>query len=397
MPLRLNTNVPALNAQRILNITGRDLTKRIERLSSGLRVNRAADDAAGLSISEALRGEISGFTQGIRNSEHAVNLVQTAEGALSEVSNMLIRMRELAVQSASSTVNNSNRESINAEFNQLISEIDRIARVTSYNDSSILSGYGNTANQDPAVSTALASPTTGVVSALVSGAESGSYVFADAAGDGQITVGNGIATQTIDVGPSLDFDAAGPVVATGSAIVASFDRLGVQLTLSGQRAASGTNPATDGYRDGELDGLTLVIDAGTGGTFQVGPDNSAVDRLEVNIADMRANGTTIGLSGASLSTLASAQSTISVLDAAIDAVTQTRGDLGAVQNRLSFNIRASGVMLENDQDTESSIRDADIGEEISAFARDQILTQSGLAAFAQANITAASALTLLSS
>ena len=180
-------------------------------------------------------------------------------------------------------------------------------------------------------------------------------------------------------------------------MVASFDRLGIQLTLSGQRAASGTNPATDGYRDGELDGLSLVVDSGTGGTFQVGPDNSAVDRLEVNIADMRPNGTALGLMGASLATLASAQGTISVLDAAIDAVTQTRGDLGAVQNRLSFNLRVSGVMLENDQATDSSIRDADIGEEISAFARDQLPTQSGLAAFAQANIKAASALTLLSS
>ena len=90
MPLRINTNIPAVNAQRILNITGKDLNSRIERLSSGLKVNRAADDAAGLSISEGLRAEMSGFTQGMRNSEQAVNLIQTAEGALNEVNSILL-------------------------------------------------------------------------------------------------------------------------------------------------------------------------------------------------------------------------------------------------------------------------------------------------------------------
>ncbi|MBT3604389.1 MAG: flagellin, partial [Candidatus Latescibacteria bacterium] len=233
MPLRLNTNLPALNARRILNITGRDQTLRIERLSSGLRVNRAADDAAGLSISEGIRAEVSGFSQGIRNAEQATNLIQTAEGALGEMNGILLRMRELAVQSASSTVNDGNRASANAEFNQQVNEIDRIAKVTSYNNSSLLAGYGNTVSQDNTVSTALASATTGVVNVGIAGAAAGNYVFSDTAGDNQITLGNGVTTQTIDASLILDQDAVGSVAITGSSVVANFDRLGVQITLSG--------------------------------------------------------------------------------------------------------------------------------------------------------------------
>ena len=311
MPLRVNTNVSAFNARRILNITGKDLNKRIERLSSGLRVNRAADDAAGLAISEGLRAEISGFSQGMRNAEQATNLIQTALG---EMNGILLRMRELAVQSASSTVNDDNRTAINAEFTQLVNEIDRVARVTSYNDTALLSGYGNTVSQDATVSTALASPTTGVVAFQISGATSGTYLFADSAGDNEITLGNGVTTQTLNAGV---------------------------------------------------------------------------------ISDMAANGVNLNLGSVSTSTLGAARSAIGAIDLAIDKVTTARGDLAAVQNRLGFSIRATGVMRENDMSSDSTIRDADIAAEVSAFSRAQILQQSGLAVFAQANVHAASALNLL--
>ena len=395
MPLRLNTNLPALNARRILNITGRDQTLRIERLSSCLRVNRAADDAAGLSISEGIRAEVSGFSQGIRNAEQATNLIQTAEGALGEMNGILLRIRELAVQSASSTVNDGNRASANAEFNQQVNEIDRIAKVTSYNNSSLLAGYGNTVSQDNTVSTALASATTGVVNVGIAGAAAGNYVFSDTAGDNQITLGNGVTTQTIDASLILDQDAVGSVAITGSSVVANFDRLGVQITLSGQKAAQGLAPATDGYRDGDLNGRFIQVDAGTGGIFQVGPDDGVIHRLEVNINDMRASGTELNLSGLSVATLNSAQGSISAIDNAILQVTRARGALGSVQNRLSFSMRATGVMLENDKASDSSIRDADIAAEVTALSRSQILQQSGLSVFAQANIQPASALNLI--
>ena len=160
---------------------------------------------------------------------------------------------------------------------------------------------------------ALLAATTGIVDVSITGADSGNYVFIDAeTDDNQITLGNGVATQTIDIGPAIDTDgAAGAIVATGSSIIANFDRLGIQLTLSGQRPPNSTSPAIDGYRDGELDGLTLNIESGIGGSFQIGPKDGAVHRLEVNITDMRATGVNLNLGGLSVSTLTSSRSAIS--------------------------------------------------------------------------------------
>jgi flagellin len=395
MPLRVNTNIPALNTRRVLSINNRDLKTRIERLSSGLRINRAADDAAGLSVSEGMRAELTGLRQAVRNSEQATNLIQTGEGALNEVNAILVRMRELAVQSASSTVNDDNREAINAEYVQLTNEIDRISTVTSYNNTNLLTGFGNVVSKDAAVSTSLASTTTGVANVQVSGATAGTYLFADSAGDNEITLGNGVTTQTIDIGPALDTDGVGGVVATSSAIVANFDRLGIQLTLSGQKNPTALDPATDGYRDSDLDGLALVVDSGTGGTFQVGPDDGQVHRIEINIADMRASGSVLNLGSSTTSSLSGAQAAIGSIDLAISTVAQQRGDLGAFQNRLAFNIRANENAIENIQASESSIRDADIASEVSAFTRAQILVQSGTSLLAQANVLPQNALSLL--
>jgi flagellin len=397
MPLRINTNVPGMNVQRHGRINNRNLGQRLERLSSGLRINRAADDAAGLSISEGFRAEINGMMVGNRNTEAAINLIQTAEGALNEVSAMLIRMRELAVQSSNSTINNANREALNAEVTQLANEIDRIAQVTSYNNQTVLSGFGNTAVTDPTVSTALASPTTGVIATQLSGAAAGNYTFIDAGGtDNEITLGNGVATQTIDIGPALDVDgAAGGVVATGSSIIANFDRLGVTLTLSGTKAAEGINPATDGYRDGDLDGTALIVNQGTGGQFQIGPDNASSHRLEVNIRDMRASGAFLNLGSLSVAEQGTAQAAINTLDLAISNVAQVRGDLGAFQNRMGFSLRNQENSIENGTQSESGIRDADFAGEVSEFTAAQILTQSSTALLAQANVLSQSALSLL--
>ncbi len=394
MPLRINTNIPAINVRRILNVNNKDLKTRIERLSSGFRINRAADDAAGLNVSEGMRAEIIGLRQAVRNAEQATNLIQTAEGALNEVNAILIRMRELSVQSASSTVNDDNRGSINAEYVQLINEIDRIGSVTSYNNSTLLSGYGNIVDTDEAVSTALASATTGGVALQISGAAAGTYTFTDDVAN-ELTLTNGIATQTIDLGAALDLDGIGGVVATGSTIVANFDRLGIQLTLTGQRDVNGSTPLSDGYRDTDLHGAVLEITSGTGGTFQVGPRDGANHRIEINVADMRASSANLNLGSSSVSSLSSAQSAITSLDLAINRVANQRGDLGAFQNRLAFNVRVNETAVENIQASESFIRDADVASEISAFTRAQILVQSGTALLAQANVLPQNALSLL--
>jgi len=397
MPLRVNNNIIAVNTRRQLLINNRELSTRIERLSSGLRINRAADDAAGLSVSEGMRAEIVGLQQAVRNAEHGTNLIQTAEGALNEVSAILIRMRELSVQAASSTLNDNNRQSLNAEVVQLVSEIDRISNATSYNNTTLLKGFGNAVSQDNTVSTALVSNTTGVTDVSITGAGSGTYTFIDTANDNQITLGNGVATQTIDIGTALDSDAAASpgVVATGSSVVANFDRLGIQLTLTGARSAGQTDPASDGYRDGDLSALVLQVDSGTGGSFQIGADNKAVDRLEVSIKDMSATGAVLNLSGTSVSTISSARGLIDTVDLAIESVAQQRGDLGAIQNRLGFTIRSLENTVENVQASESSIRDADMAHEVSQFTRAQILVQASTALLAQANAIPQNALTLL--
>ena len=395
MPLRVNNNIIALNTRRQLRINNGELATRIERLSSGLRINRAADDAAGLSVTEGMRAQISGFKQSVTNAEHGTNLIQTAEGALNEVNAILIRIRELSVQSASSTLNDSNRTGLNAEVVQLVTEIDRIAQATRYNNSTLLTGFGNVVSQDVTVSDALVSTTTGVVDVMISGAQDGTYTFLDAADDNQITLTNGVVSQTIDIGAALDSEGANGFVATGSSIVANFDRLGIQLTLTGERDASLHNPASDGYIDGELQGLFLVIDEGTGGSFQIGPNDTSADRLEVNVSDMRATGVNLNLSGISVSTLLSARSIIPTIDLAINTVAQQRGDLGAIQNRLAFTIRSLENSIENLQASESTIRDADVAEEVSGFTRAQILVQSSTALLAQANAIPQHALTLL--
>jgi flagellin len=383
MPLRVNHNITAITARRALGVNSRTLATRIERLATGLRINRAADDAAGLAISEGMRAEIGGLTQAVRNAEQATNLTQVAEGALNEVNAMLIRMRELSVQAASSTVNDSNRSNLQAEYTQLVAEIDRVANSTSYNNTVLLTGFGNTisSEQSSAVS---ASATTGVRDITISGADGGSYSFIDSSSsDRQITLGNGIATQTIDIGSILDLDTVGGVVATGTTAVANFDRLGIIMTLD------------DRYRDGDLDGQTLVIETGVGGSFQVGPDNKVVDRIEFGMSDMRASGTQLNLNVTSISTLESARASISFIDLAITRVATQRSDIGAIQNRLAFTVSSANNAIENIQASESSIRDADIASEISEFTRAQILTQAATSVLAQANAIPQSALSLL--
>ena len=385
MPLRVNNNIAAINARRRLNANNRDLNLRLERLSSGLRVNRAADDAAGLSVREGMRAEISGLKMNVLNAEQASNMLQVAEGSLNEINAMLIRMRELAVQSANSTLNDLNRESTQAEYSQITEEIDRIALSTTYNDQVLLTGFGN--HVDNASTALTASDTSGVANIKISGATDGTYTFEDAAADNQITLGNGTVTQTISVGTILD----GTTVATGTQVVANFDRLGVQLTLAGANVGG----ATGAYSDGGLNGQTVIVESGTGGSYQVGPKDQAFNRIEVTINDMRASGSILNLNTSSVSTITTSRTAITSIDQAISAVSQQRGDLGAFQNRLAFTIAYTENEIENIQASEATISDADIASEVTAFTRAQILSQAATAMLAQANVLPQNALALL--
>ena len=388
MPLRVNSNIAAINARRHLSENNRTLGVKLERLASGLRLNRASDDAAGLAVREGFRAEISGLKVNVSNAEQATNLIQVAEGSLNEVSAILVRMRELSVQSASSTVTDENRESIQAEFSQLTTEIDRIAYSTVYNEQSVLTGYGNLVKD---TSTALtASNDSGVTGIKISGASTGTYTFVDAGGDdadGEVTLGNGTTTQTIRLATMLD----GSDVATGTQVVANFDRLGVQVTLAGADVSN----ATGSYTDGDLSDQTIVVEAGQGGSFQVGPTDAAYNRLEIGIADMKATGNTLNLEPASVATITSARTAITSIDEAITAVSQQRGELGAFQNRLAFTISYTENEIENIQASEATISDADIAQEVTDFSRAQILSQAATAMLAQANVLPQNALALL--
>jgi len=384
VPLRVNNNIAAINSRRHLNANTKYQGIRLERLSSGLRVNRAADDAAGLSVREGMRSEIAGLKVNVLNSEQATNLIQVAEGSLNETNAILVRMQELATQSSNSTINDGNREAIQAEFTQLVSEIDRIAQATTYNNQNLLTGFGN--NVTSASTAISASNTTGVTRVSISGAQAGTYTFADPAAD-TITLGNGTVSQTISVGTIMD----GGNVATGTQVVANFDRLGIQVTLAGASVAD----ATGQYTQADLDGQTIIVNQGTGGSFQVGPKDRAFNRIEVSIGDMSATGSILNLNTASVATIATARTAITVLDNAVFEVAQQRGDLGAYQNRLNFTISYTENEIENIQASEASISDADIAEEVTNFTRAQILSQAATAMLAQANVLPQNALALL--
>jgi flagellin len=374
-----------MSTAHTMSANNKDLGTRLERLSSGMRINTAADDAAGLSISEGFRAQITGLTMGVRNAEMGSNLVQVAEGSLNEVSSMLIRMRELAVQSSSSTFTDQNREAIEAEVNQLKQEIDRIAESTVYNDKTLLTGFGNTL--DATSSSALTDVAqTGVKNISISGVPAGTYTMADNA-DGTISIGNGVVSQTINFNTVLD----GNQMATGTTSVLNFDRLGINVTIAGSEVAD----VGGDYTAGDLDGKTIVVTETAGGSFQVGADDVAEDRIEVNIADMRASGVLLNLNTVSLGTQASARSSIARIDQAIDNTSQARGDLGSIMNRLQHTINFTDNSIENNTNSESALRDTDMAAEVTLFTRSQILSQAATAMLAQANTTPQQALGLL--
>lgn len=377
MSLRINSNIAAMSTAHTLGANNKDVGTRLERLSSGMRINGAVDDASGLVISEGFRAQITGMAMGVRNAEMGSNLLQVADGSLDKVSEILIRIRELAVQSASSTVNDQNRESIDSETNQLKEEIDRIAQSTVYNDTTVLTGFGNTL-EIPLSSALTDAEDTGVKNVHISGVSAGTYTLTDEA-DGTISISNGDVSQTIDINTLLD----GNQVATGTTSVLNFDRLGIQVTIAG----NGVDGVAGDYTAGDLNEKEIVVEEVNGGAFQVGTHDLAEDRIEVHINDMRASGAFLNLNAVSLGTQASSQSAITQIDQAIANTAQTRGDIGAAMNRFQYTINFTGNSIENNTNSEAALRDSDMAAEVTLFTRSQILSQAATAMLAQANAT----------
>lgn len=378
MAIRINNNATMARARVDLNRAQREAQTTQAHLNSGLRVNSGKDDASLLAISEGMRAELGGLAEGTRNTERALDMLRTAEGAMNEISAVLIRMRELGVQSSNGTLTDKNREALNAEFNQLKEHVNSVAHSTRYNDQSLLYGFGNTIDQT--TSTALQQQVdNGIFQVRVTGAQDGTYTFVDGGGDHTLTLGNGVVTQTLDLGVVLDGDR----VAEGTVTMANFDRLGVQVELAGDRVAG----AAGSYVDGDLDGQVITVVAGTGGDFQLGSDSKPADRLAYDFRDMTVDGGVLNLSLASINTQASSLVAMNMLDLAIERTSAERGAVGAVMNRLDYTISFTANAMENIQSSESTVRDADVAEEITNLSRSQIIGQSAQSVMIQSRLT----------
>jgi len=392
----INTNIAALDAQRNLLATSNVLQKSVERLSSGLRINRAADDAAGLSISEKLRSQIAGLGQASRNAQDGISMIQTAEGALNEVDSMLQRMRELAVQSSNDTLTSDDRATINLELQQLKEEVNGISGRTTFNGKQLLTGslqtqLGGTTGANLVTNDTI---TNGGESAVVT----------------QIDVANARAGETYNIsvtGASVTLTRASDGVAQSVTLgataangtqVADFSALGVKVTYASTVGITGANAAA-----GLLANTSIVTAAGSGAAnYQIGANSSDAISVSFGKVDISA-GASAGL--VSLNTaltnynvtqdVTNSQALISAVDAALVDVNNTRSTLGAVQNRLEHTIANLGVTQENLTASESRIRDTDMAAEMVKFTKTQVLQQAGTAVLAQANQIPQSIMTLL--
>ncbi|MCA9734671.1 MAG: flagellin [Deferribacteres bacterium] len=370
MALRIQNNIASLSANRNLSRTTTNLGLSLERLSSGFRINRAADDAAGLSISQKFRAQIASLQSASRNATEASSVLQVAEGGMEQIHNMLTRLKELATQSASSNSDGS-RSEIDAEAQKLVSEIDRIATSTEYNGVSLLNGYGSrSTDADPETTIS------NVYDFNVDSAATGSYEFGYAAASDTLTLTFGSISETA-------------VLTTNSTV--SFGTIGVSFKISGGAtidtvgAALATMNGSGGYDFGVT---------GTAAQFQLGDSNNADNKLGFSLSSVTK--TSLGINSLSLTSQSGAQSALSTIDTAIDTVNTARGSIGANMNRLSYAQANLTSAVENLTASESVIRDVDMALEMSQFTKNQILQQAGVSMLAQANALPQAALSLLS-
>ena len=409
--MRINTNVNAINAQRNLNTVGTSMAKSIERLSSGLRINRAGDDAAGLSISEKLRGQTKGLNQAVRNAQDGISMIQTAEGGLNETHSILQRMRELAVQGANDTLTDTDRGAIASELTSLKNEVDRIANTTEFNTKKLLNGGMSTSldttNSELLNGEALAASGVVVSKVNVSGAQAGTTFAITASGTTGVTltatIGGATVSQTVTI--------AAMTSSAQSSQTLNFNTLGVSLELSGFGTnGTSSNIATD--LGVNVTNNSVVTAAGSSSAaFQIGANANQTVSVAIDSSVSSANnGGSTGAFGAgggfanladavatfaSASTTANAQGLIQSLDDAISDVSANRSALGAVQNRLEHTIENLATMSENLTASESRIRDADMASEMVKFTRNNILSQAGTSILAQANQLPQGVLSLL--
>ncbi len=383
MAQTINTNVASLNAQRNLNRSQGLLNQSLERLSTGLRINSAKDDAAGLAISERFTTQIRGLNQASRNASDGISLAQTAESALGELTNNLQRIRELAVQSVNATNSASDRAALNAEVTERIAEVDRIAKQTSFNGVKVLDGSFGTAvfqvgaNVGETISVSL---TTDVTAAAIGTVNTITGAAAALGADADPVTG--LLTLTFA-------DAAAATIGTvevagGSSVQQAADAInGANIT-----GVSAFVNDTGAIQILSAEAGVTIAEADTGG----GGNATGLAGV-ATVAETAATATT--LAGLGVDTVAGANFAIARVDSALSDVNGLRGNLGAIQNRFESTIINLQTVSENLAASRGRIQDADFAAETAALTKAQILQQAGVSVLSQANAQPQLALSLL--
>ena len=394
MAVRIFNNIASLNAQRHLGINNLRLAQNIERISSGLRINRAADDVAGLAISEKLRSDIRVLQQGLRNLNDGLSLVNVMEAALNEQTDMIIRMRELAAQAASATLGPSERSLLQLEVNALVAEINRFAAATEFNGQKLLDGsftslivhFGVDASVNSQLDIAAAAGITSTavdMNFILSGTSTPFAVGQSADFGGSITSDLDKLNVAIDQTYTafISIDGAAPVTVSLTTTALS-DFANLLTAINGAILATGTATIVDGN--------IVVTSATTGATSSVSITD--VDLFAAIPAFVSLQTPFVGLD---ISTASAAQAAVASLDTATDSVITVRAGVAATQNRMVRIINTQATVIENLIAAESQIRDADIAAEIALLTRNQILVEAATAMVGQANLIPQSVLQLL--
>lgn len=377
--MRINTNVAALHAHRRLTLSSEALGKSIGRLSSGLRINKASDDAAGLGIANTLRADVRSLQQAAKNAEQANSILQVMEGATTQISAILDRMKELATQANSASSGpdgGAAKAALNAEYQQLMSELDRIVNTTTFYGQTLLAGGFGTYVSGGTWSGA----GTGVYDVKLNGTAAGTYTITNDADDGNsvtLTQSGTGASQTVSVTTDGKQDV-------------TFSTFGITLKLGANFVRSnGTDTA------GTFHSATIVVSGAASGSFMVSSSGAYAgnDLVTMNAVDV--DSTSLGISGGNISTAAGAQTALAALDTAIERLNEAIGAIGAAQNRVTYALQNVRTTIENTQAAESTIRDVDMAAEVTEMTRFQILQQAGTAVLAQANAMPQTILSLL--
>ena len=378
----INHNMNALNAHRNMGVNNTNAGKSMEKLSSGLRINRAGDDAAGLAISEKMRGQIRGLTQSSRNAADGISMIQTAEGALNETTNILQRMRELAVQAGNDTNTTSDRAEIQKEIDALTEEVDRIANNTEFNTQKLLNGNKSGEAGDEIKSKIEAKKGSFEISfgaALVNGDTleiDGKKVELSAT---DVVDENSIKTalEKVFKGYDITVENTKDKITLTQKVAENKDKMKYSFKNAPEADAKATQVGITGREQQLSEGKVSV---------QVGAN--ANQSMSIEIGDMRAEA--LGITnakgkGLSVETAEDANEAITKFDEALNAVSSQRANLGAVQNRLEYTISNLDNTAENLTSAESTLRDVDMAKEMMEYSKNNILNQAAQAMISQAN------------